>query len=55
MIFPRFKYFAVGNGRSDEPIRAYFLTYFVAVSFTAIGKTIFSIIFLIKNLIQKVN
>jgi hypothetical protein len=41
MIFPRFKYFAVGNGRSDEPIRAYFLTYFVAVSFTAIGKTIF--------------
>lgn len=38
MIFPRLKYFAVGNGKSDEPIRAYFLTYFVAVSFTAIGK-----------------
>jgi hypothetical protein len=43
MIFPRFKYFAVGNGKSDEPIRAYFLTYFVAVSFTAIGKNSFPI------------
>jgi hypothetical protein len=42
MIFPRLKYFAVGNGKSDEPIRAYFLTYFVAVSFTAIGKEFFS-------------
>jgi amino acid transporter len=41
MIFPRLKYFAVGNGKSDQPIRAYFLTYFVAVSFTAIGKEIF--------------
>ncbi|CAF0857854.1 unnamed protein product [Rotaria sp. Silwood1] len=38
MIFPRLKYFAVGNGKSDEPIRAYFLTYFVAVLFTAIGE-----------------
>ncbi|CAF0819995.1 unnamed protein product [Adineta ricciae] len=38
MIFPRLKYFAVGNGKSDEPIRAYFLTYLVAVSFTAIGE-----------------
>jgi len=38
MIFPCFKYFSVGNGRSDEPIRAYFLTYFVAILFTAIGK-----------------
>ena len=38
MIFPRLKYFSVGNGKSDEPIRAYFLTYFVAVSFTAIGE-----------------
>ncbi|CAF4915537.1 unnamed protein product [Rotaria socialis] len=40
MIFPRLKYFSVGNGKSDEPIRAYFLTYFVAVAFTAIGKRI---------------
>lgn len=40
MIFPRFKYFAVGNGKSDEPIRAYFLAYFIAVSFTAIGNII---------------
>ncbi|CAF2933854.1 unnamed protein product [Rotaria sp. Silwood2] len=38
MIFPRLKYFSVGNGKSDEPIRAYFLTYFVAVLFTAIGE-----------------
>ncbi|CAF4213341.1 unnamed protein product [Rotaria socialis] len=38
MIFPRLKYFSVGNGKSDEPIRAYFLTYFVAVAFTAIGE-----------------
>lgn len=38
MIFPSLKYFSVGNGRSDEPHRAYFLTYFIAVSFTAIGK-----------------
>jgi solute carrier family 12 sodium/potassium/chloride transporter 2 len=38
MIFPNLKYFAVGNGRSDEPHRAYFLTYFIALSFTAIGK-----------------
>jgi hypothetical protein len=41
MIFPRFKYFAVGHGKSDEPIRAYFLAYFIAVSFTAIGKEFF--------------
>jgi hypothetical protein len=40
MIFPRLNYFAVGNGKSDEPIRAYFLTYFIAVLFTAIGKRI---------------
>ncbi|CAF0850672.1 unnamed protein product [Adineta steineri] len=38
MIFPRLKYFAAGNGKSDEPIRAYILAYFVAVSFTAIGE-----------------
>lgn len=38
MIFPRLKYFAVGHGKSDEPHRAYFLIYFIAVSFTAIGK-----------------
>ncbi len=38
MIFPSLKYFSVGNGKSDEPHRAYFLTYFIAVSFTAIGK-----------------
>ncbi|UJR08646.1 hypothetical protein I4U23_012905 [Adineta vaga] len=38
MIFPHLKYFAVGSGKSDEPIRAYFLTYFVAVLFTAIGE-----------------
>jgi hypothetical protein len=38
MIFPRLKYFSVGNGRSDDPHRAYFLTYFIAVAFTAIGK-----------------
>jgi hypothetical protein len=38
MIFPNLKYFSVGNGKSDEPHRAYFLTYFIAVSFTAIGK-----------------
>ncbi|CAF0721500.1 unnamed protein product [Didymodactylos carnosus] len=38
MIFPCLKYFAVGNGQSDEPHRAYFLTYFIAVSFTAIGE-----------------
>lgn len=40
MIFPTLKYFSMGHGRSDEPHRAYFLTYFIAVSFTAIGKTI---------------
>jgi hypothetical protein len=39
MIFPSLKYFSVGNGKSDEPHRAYFLTYFIAVSFTAIGKS----------------
>ncbi|CAF1206413.1 unnamed protein product [Rotaria sordida] len=38
MIFPRLKFFAVGNGKSDEPIRAYILTYFIAVLFTAIGE-----------------
>ncbi|CAF2861873.1 unnamed protein product [Rotaria sp. Silwood2] len=38
MIFPSLKYFSVGNGKSDEPHRAYFLTYFIAVSFTAIGQ-----------------
>ena len=38
MIFPSLKYFSVGNGRSDEPHRAYFLTYFIALLFTAIGK-----------------
>ncbi|CAF0908848.1 unnamed protein product, partial [Didymodactylos carnosus] len=36
MIFPRLKFFAVGSERTDEPHRAYFLTYFIAVSFTAI-------------------
>ena len=38
MIFPNLKYFSVGHGKTDEPHRAYFLTYFIAVSFTAIGK-----------------
>lgn len=38
MIFPRLKYFSAGHGKSDEPIRAYFLTFFVAVAFTTIGK-----------------
>jgi solute carrier family 12 (sodium/potassium/chloride transporter), member 2 len=38
MIFPSLKYFSVGNGKSDEPHRAYFLTYFIALLFTAIGK-----------------
>ena len=37
MIFPSLKYFSVGNGRSDEPHRAYVLTYFIAVLFAAIG------------------
>ena len=41
MIFPSLKYFSVGHGKTDEPHRAYFLTYFIAVSFTAIGKMIF--------------
>jgi hypothetical protein len=49
MIFPNLKYFSVGNGRSDEPHRAYFLTYFIAVSFTAIGKRkYFFLIFVIR-------
>ncbi|CAF1118554.1 unnamed protein product [Adineta ricciae] len=38
MIFPRLKYFSVGNGKTDEPHRAYFLTYFIALLFTAIGE-----------------
>ncbi|CAF1021877.1 unnamed protein product [Rotaria sordida] len=38
MIFPSLKYFSVGSGKSDEPHRAYFLTYFIAVLFTAIGQ-----------------
>ncbi|CAF4749353.1 unnamed protein product [Rotaria sp. Silwood1] len=38
MIFPGLKYFSVGSGKSDEPHRAYFLTYFIAVSFTAVGQ-----------------
>jgi hypothetical protein len=37
MIFPQLKYFSVGNGRSDEPHRAYILTYLIAVLFAAIG------------------
>ncbi|CAF3190851.1 unnamed protein product [Rotaria socialis] len=38
MIFPSLKYFSAGSGKSDEPHRAYFLTYFIAVLFTAIGQ-----------------
>ncbi|CAF2862445.1 unnamed protein product [Rotaria sp. Silwood2] len=38
MIYSRLKYFAVDNGKSNEPIRTYVLTYFVAISFTAIDK-----------------
>ncbi|CAF3821224.1 unnamed protein product [Adineta steineri] len=38
MIFPCLKFFSVGNGKSDEPHRAYFLTYFISISFAAIGE-----------------
>ncbi|XP_071844592.1 solute carrier family 12 member 2-like isoform X2 [Apostichopus japonicus] len=36
-IFPKVEFFAVGSGASDEPKRAYFLTYFIAAGFTAVG------------------
>lgn len=36
-IFPKIDFFAVGSGPSDEPKRAYILTFFIAAAFTAIG------------------
>ena len=60
MIFPCFKFFAVGSRKTDEPIRGYFLTYIFALSFTAIGtwirlNSMFDFIFLYSNLQGELN
>lgn len=36
-IFPKFEFFAVSYGRNQEPFRAYFLTFIIAIACIAIG------------------
>lgn len=40
-IYPYLSYFRKGHGRNNEPYRAYFLTFVLAVAFISIGYHIF--------------
>ncbi|GAB0099647.1 bumetanide-sensitive sodium-(potassium)-chloride cotransporter [Sergentomyia squamirostris] len=37
-LFPKIKWFAKGYGKSDEPVRGYILTFFLAVAFILVGE-----------------
>ena len=37
-IYPYIGFFAKGYGKNDEPLRAYVLTYFIALAFILIGE-----------------